>query len=332
PATPATSVPATAAPVAAAPTEAPPTEAPTEAPPTEAPPTEAPVAERVTAPADVYISASSPEDAGRYLVWLGGCNDCHTVGWDASKATMPESDWLTGGRKFTGAYGTTYSANLRLTPENMTEAEFVEMMRTREVNPPMPWVHYRDLNEQDLVAIYSFLKSLGPKGDPAEAFVPPPAQSPTPAPTSADPTSTPAATPAPTATTVPENLRPVVPADAFIQAASPELAGEYFIWLGHCNACHTTDWTPTTPKSDWLTGGRKFNSAGGVAYAGNLRLLPEQMTEAEFIEMMRTREEHPPMGWFNFHSLNENDLSALYSFFVSLGPKGEPAPAYEPPK
>lgn len=351
-----TAVPPTSAPAAteAPPTAAPPTTAPaTEAPPTTAPATTAPTTasaaataagERVVAPKDVFVSASSPEKAGEYLIWLGGCNDCHTVGWDASRASMPYSDWLTGGRRFSGAYGVSYSANLRLTPENMTEDEFVDMMHTREVNPPMPWVHYHDLNDQDLRAIYSFLKSLGPAGKAPPPFeaAPPTATVDPAAPTKdpAAPTNTPAPatataviTPAPSATAVPENLRPVPPSDAFIQAASPELAGEYFIWLGHCNACHTTGWTPTTPKEDWLTGGRKFNVAGaGVAYAGNLRLLPTTKTEAEFVQMMRTREEHLPMGWFNFHQLNEKDLVALYRFFVSLGPKGEPAPAFEPAK
>ncbi|NTW97067.1 MAG: hypothetical protein HGB28_00750, partial [Oscillochloris sp.] len=194
-----------------------------------------------------------------------------------------------------------------------------------------------------LRAVYSFLKSLGPVGkapppftaatptatvDPAAPTVDPAAPTKTPVP----PTATSVVTPAPTATEVPENLRPMPPADAFIQAASPELAGEYFMWVGHCNACHTTGWTPTTPKDDWLTGGRKYVRTEGNVYASNLRLVPEEYSEAEFIEMMRTREEHLPMGWINLHNINEKDLSALYSFFVSLGPKGEPAPAFEPAK
>lgn len=339
PTAPQSAAPATSAPVATSAAAAPTQAAPTTVPPTEVPPTVAATAATVAteevqvAPKDVFVAAGSPEEAGEYLMWLGGCNDCHTTGWEASEATIPVSEWLTGGRRFSGAYGTTYAANLRLVPENMTAEEFVEMMQTRKVNPPMPWAHYQTLNEQDLLAMYAFLKALGPKGEPAAAFVPPPAESPTPVPTGSTPTTAPVVTPAPTATSVPEELRPLPPSDAFIQAASPELAGEYFIWLGHCNACHTTDWKNTTPKSDWLTGGRKFNVAGGgVAYAGNLRLLPEQMTEAEFIEMMRTRTEHAPMGWVNYHNLNEKDLSALYQFFVSLGPKGEPAPPFEPAK
>ncbi|WP_129627088.1 hypothetical protein [Candidatus Oscillochloris fontis] len=325
----ATSAPvATAVPTAVPPTAVPPTEVPTEAP--TAAPTEAP-AEVQVAPADVFVAASSQIEAGEYFIWLAGCNDCHTSAWETSGGTLPTSEWLTGGRRFSGAYGTTYASNLRLLPENMTAEEFVEMMRARTTNPPMPWAHYSSLHENDLLAVYAYLESLGAKGDPAPPFVPPPAESPTPVPTSAEPTATAVVTPAPTATSVPEDLRPLPPSNAFIQAASPELAGEYFIWVGHCNACHTTDWKPTTPKSDWLTGGRRFNSAGGVAYASNLRLLPQEMTEEEFVAMMQTREEHPPMGWINYHNLNEQDLIALYRFFVSLGPKGEPAPPYEPP-
>jgi hypothetical protein len=58
----------------------------------------------------------------------------------------------------------------------MTEDEFVAACRkppAKIAHPPMPWVNLALANEQDLRAMYRFVKGLGPKGDPAPEFVPP---------------------------------------------------------------------------------------------------------------------------------------------------------------
>lgn len=124
--------------------------------------------------ADAHVQASSPEEAGRYLVKTGGCNDCHTPGWAESNGTLPESEWLVGNTVgFQGPWGTTYPPNLRLFVQNISEDAWVTMFRTRNERPPMPWMNYHNASEQDLRAIYRFIKSLGPKGQPAPAFVPP---------------------------------------------------------------------------------------------------------------------------------------------------------------
>ena len=33
---------------------------------------------------------------GKYLVMIGGCNDCHTPGYLMSEGKTPENEWLTG--------------------------------------------------------------------------------------------------------------------------------------------------------------------------------------------------------------------------------------------
>jgi mono/diheme cytochrome c family protein len=147
---------------------------------------------------------------------------------------------------------------------------------------------------------------------------------------------------APTATPRPDLLppdqRPTAPPEAFVSAASPELAGEYIIWVGRCNSCHTADrekgvanWTPTTPKDDWLMGGRKSAGNYGTVYSANLRLVPQNYTEDEFVSMMHTRTTNPPMPWFALHQFNEKDLRSVYAFLKSMGPKGDPVPPFVPP-
>jgi hypothetical protein len=39
----------------------------------------------------------------------------------------------------------------------------------------------------------------------------------------------------------------------------------------------------------------------------------------------------PPMPWFTFEAMSDRDLRAIYQFVKTLGPVGEPAPAYLPP-
>lgn len=135
---------------------------------------------------------------GQYLVRLGGCNDCHTPVVFNKDLNMPVPDMtrmLSGhpadapdptgtpgerdacliGPTFTSfkmAFGVVYSANL--TPDletglgSWTEAMFVTAMRTgkhfggngRAILPPMPWMNVAALTDQDLKAIFSYLRSI----------------------------------------------------------------------------------------------------------------------------------------------------------------------------
>jgi mono/diheme cytochrome c family protein len=128
-----------------------------------------------------HVEASTDEEAGRYLVLFGGCNDCHTRGWDISNGKLPTSQWLLGNPiGFQGPWGTTYPANLRLFVQTISERAWVQMFRIRTQNPPMPWMNYHNISDKDLTAIYRFIKSLGPKGIAAPARVLPGVKSKTP--------------------------------------------------------------------------------------------------------------------------------------------------------
>jgi mono/diheme cytochrome c family protein len=106
-------------------------------------------------------------DRGRYLVQLGGCNDCHTPGYPQADGKVPVGQWLTGNAVgFQGPWGTSYPANLRLVVRQLTEAQWLERAR-QPMRPPMPWFNLRDASDRDLVAIYRFITSLGPAGEPA---------------------------------------------------------------------------------------------------------------------------------------------------------------------
>jgi mono/diheme cytochrome c family protein len=115
------------------------------------------------------VTAASQIEAGRYLVKIGGCNDCHTPGYVEqlmmTGKAMPESDWLMGADVgFSGPWGVSYPANLRLSFQNMTEEQFLEMAHEGKGRPPMPWPSLMAMSDQDLKALYAYVHSLGAKG------------------------------------------------------------------------------------------------------------------------------------------------------------------------
>jgi len=111
---------------------------------------------------------------GRYLVVVSGCNDCHTPGYMQNGGPkLPEKDWLTGVPVgYQGPWGTTYASNLRLVINGMSETQWLEHAR-REFKPPMPWFNLREMTDEDLKAVYAFVRSLGAAGVAAPAYVAP---------------------------------------------------------------------------------------------------------------------------------------------------------------
>jgi len=120
-------------------------------------------------------------DHGRYIVRITGCNDCHTPGYAQAGGAMDEKLWLTGDSVgWQGAWGTTYPANLRLYINALTEAQWLEVAHTFQTRPPMPWFNLHAMSDEDLKAIYWFVRTLGPAGEPAPAYLPPGVEAKTP--------------------------------------------------------------------------------------------------------------------------------------------------------
>jgi mono/diheme cytochrome c family protein len=138
-------------------------------------------------------------ERGKYLVTVGGCNDCHTplkIGpkgpepdlsrmlsghpdsFPITAGTTPVSEkWLmtaaASGTAFSGPWGVSFAANL--TPDQntglgiWTEEMFIKAVRTgrhmgvsREILPPMPWFNVGAMTDEDLKAVYAFLRSIRP--------------------------------------------------------------------------------------------------------------------------------------------------------------------------
>jgi len=129
------------------------------------------------------IGKAAQEDLerGRYLVTIGGCNDCHTPGYLAQSGNVPEDRWLVGDSiGFSGPWGTTYPANLRSLLAEMNEDDWVAYAQKLETRPPMPWFNLRAFTEDDLRAMYRYIRALPEDGSTVPDFVPPGEQPTTP--------------------------------------------------------------------------------------------------------------------------------------------------------
>ena len=154
--------------------------------------------------------AATPLERGRYLTAVLACNDCHTpmaMGPEGPAPDMtrmlsghpenlvmppppqlPEGPWAWVGAitntAFSGPWGVTYAPNL--TPDQntglgiWTEEMFVTAMKTgkhmgtsRAIQPPMPWPAYQHLTDEDLKAIYAYLRSVPPIPNRVPDYAPP---------------------------------------------------------------------------------------------------------------------------------------------------------------
>ncbi|TCJ17735.1 diheme cytochrome c-553 [Flaviaesturariibacter flavus] len=147
---------------------------------------------------------------GRYLVTIMGCNDCHSPKKMTPQGPVPDSTRLLSGHPagmpigaidakaskdwllfhpnltaFAGPWGVSYAANLTSSETgigNWTEEQFFRALRegkykglanSRSLLPPMPWQNFRNATDDDLSAIFAYLKSTPPVDNVVPAWAPP---------------------------------------------------------------------------------------------------------------------------------------------------------------
>jgi mono/diheme cytochrome c family protein len=116
--------------------------------------------------------ADPQTERGKYLVALGGCNDCHTPGYFLGK---PDFARALGGSEVgfeLPGLGVFHGPNLTPDKEtglgNWTAEQIVTAITTgarpdgRELAPIMPWKSFAVLSKEDASAIAAYLKSLPP--------------------------------------------------------------------------------------------------------------------------------------------------------------------------
>jgi mono/diheme cytochrome c family protein len=116
---------------------------------------------------------------GKYLVTLGSCFDCHTP-MDDHGQRIPGLEFA-GGEVLTNPHGRVASANITQDASGIPyydEAVFIEMMRTghvkaRKLNDQMPWNLYRTQTDDDLKAMFAYVKTLTPVHHEVDNSLPP---------------------------------------------------------------------------------------------------------------------------------------------------------------
>jgi mono/diheme cytochrome c family protein len=108
-------------------------------------------------------SATALVEYGRYLATAGDCISCHT---------RPSGDPFSGGLPLNTPFGVIYSANI--TPDSdvgigaWSEQQFAGAMREgiaadgKHLYPAFPYTAYTNVTDQDIHAIYAYLRSLKP--------------------------------------------------------------------------------------------------------------------------------------------------------------------------
>jgi mono/diheme cytochrome c family protein len=108
---------------------------------------------------------STPEKRGEYVLRTAACHHCHTPMKDG-KLDMALD--MAGGNPFPSPQGTLAATNLTTDPTgigNYDEATFVTVMKTGKfgtLHASMPWTAYSGMTEEDLKAIYAYLRTLKP--------------------------------------------------------------------------------------------------------------------------------------------------------------------------
>ncbi|RRB04666.1 c-type cytochrome [Larkinella rosea] len=125
---------------------------------------------------------------GKYVLTFAGCGECHTPVDDKGQPLPGMS--MAGGRPFAMPPGVVRSANL--TPDSetgigkWTKEAFIARFKAAEkddfkhpislqhdeFNTVMPWRMYAGMSEQDLGAIFSYLKTVAPVKNTVTLFTP----------------------------------------------------------------------------------------------------------------------------------------------------------------
>lgn len=130
---------------------------------------------------------TNPAEYGKYLVTIAGCGECHTQSEEGTPLPAME---FAGGVEYKLPHGTIRTANI--TPDNETgiggwnkemftarfksfesdSAKNIPADLFKEFNTIMPWTLYAGMTEEDLGAVYDYLRSVKPVKNRVERYTP----------------------------------------------------------------------------------------------------------------------------------------------------------------
>lgn len=156
------------------------------------------------------VNVQAQIERGRNLVNVIGCNDCHSPKIMTDRGPIDDPERLLSGHNSKeelasyntettksyvlfnmngtaaiGPWGTSFSANL--TPDDTgigtwSEEQFLRAIKqgkykglegSRQLLPPMPWPAYSQMPDEDIKAIFAYLKSIKPVENIVPQAIPP---------------------------------------------------------------------------------------------------------------------------------------------------------------
>ena len=116
-------------------------------------------------------NASEQVKHGWYLVRIAQCNDCHTA-FDDQAGVARTQLMFGGGQRMAGPWGDVVTPNITSDPSGIShydEAMFIKTIRTghasggtRELNTFMPYRYFRNMTDDDLKAIFAYIRTVPP--------------------------------------------------------------------------------------------------------------------------------------------------------------------------
>lgn len=282
--------------------------------------------------------AYTPEkiERGKYLAnYVAVCTDCHsTRDWSKFSGPLVDGTLGKGGERFDqqmGFPGVFYSKNI--TPAGIshyTDGELFRLITTgvtkegRAMFPVMPYIHYGQMDPDDIEAIIAYIRSLPAIDNPVPESV-------------AD---------------FPMNfIINTIPAKANPQklpAKTDQLAyGQYLVNASSCIDCHTqVDKGQIIPELAF-GGGREFAMPGGLLRSSNIT--PDAATgigawsQDAFVQRFKAYadssykspevkpgEFNSIMPWKMYSGMTTEDLAAIYTYLKTVKPVSNKVERFAP--
>ena len=257
-------------------------------------------------------------ERGRYIVeGPAHCFQCHSeVDWEKPGA-QPKRGRKGAGTVFPEeAFGWLVAPNITPDAETgtgtWTDEQLARAIREgighdgRRLFPMMPYMNFRNMSDEDLASVITYLRSV----EPVNNVVP--------------------------KTMMPEMVKGSLPPHQPITArvpqpdmSNPVERGKYLVTLANCASCHT----PMNPQGQPITelafaGGMLFKGPWGEVTSANITPDASGISyydEELFVKTLRTghvgaRKLNSIMPWGYFRNMTDEDLKAIFAYLQTLPP------------
>jgi hypothetical protein len=271
---------------------------------------------------------SARMERGRYLVdSVNGCFGCHTD-LDWSKPGAPPFTGREGSGHVWADQDLPWLVAPNITPDketgvgNWSDDALARAIREgighdgRTLFPIMPYLHYREMSDEDLASIVVYLRSV-----PAVRNQLPVTRIPFPL------------------NFLMNNMPQPVAAPVTADVSTPEKRGGYLVSMAACSDCHTPQEKGQPIAGMEFAGGFVLHEPKGDVVSTNITPAASGIVyynDATFIQALRqgkvgARPLHASMPWYFFGKMTDDDLKSIFAYLKTVKPVRHQIDNFEPP-